>query len=80
MNISLNRPGYFGHFFSMNSSKHRAISHSFLYPKFITDFTVQDKHHRKRQEEEDDKDEGSVDFLVCRAGPLFQAADVFFFI
>lgn len=64
----------------MNSSKHRAIPHSFLYPKFITDFTIQDEHHHKRQEEEDDKDEGSVDFLVHRAVPLFQAADVLFLI
>lgn len=64
----------------MNSSKHRAIPHSFLNPQFITDLTVQDKHQQKRQEEEDDKDKGRVDFLVHRAGPFLQAADMFFFI
>lgn len=80
VNISLNRPGYFGHFFSVDSSKHWTIFHSFLDPKFITNFTVQGKHHHKRQEKDDDKNEGGVDFLVHRTGPLFQATDVFFFI
>ena len=64
----------------MNSSKHRAIPNSFLYPKFIANLTVQDKHHHERQEEKDDKDEGGVDFLVHRAAPLFQAAHLFFLI
>lgn len=64
----------------MNGPKHGTVPHSLTDPEFITDFTVQAKHHHQRQEEENYKDKGGVDFLVYRAGPLFQAADVFFFI
>jgi len=64
----------------MNSSEHWAISHSFLDPKLITDFPIEDRQQQQRQQEEGDEDEGGVDFLVHGAAPLFQAADVFFFI
>lgn len=64
----------------MKSLERWAVPYSFLDPKLITDFTIEDEQQQERQQEEDDEDEGGVDFLVRGAAPLLQAADVFFFI
>lgn len=76
----INRPDYFEHFSSVKSLERWAVPHSFLDPKLVTDFTIEDEQQQERQQEEGDKDKGGVDFLVRGAAPLLQAADVLFFI
>lgn len=64
----------------MNGLKNRSISHSFLNPEFMANFSVQKKHQHQWKKEEYKKNKGRIYLLINWTGPFFQATNIHFFI